>query len=240
MLFLVNASETMLEVPATAEPSEKQARGQRERGRPYVMGRHVGVDPQQKRANPNWQRTIQTVEQMLTALPHETRFRVALFYGDQVEHIGGRGEPSNRRAIADVMARLRSATPRGGANLEAAFGFVSDALPERRPDRIVLITHGLPTTSLSSPGTGEITEAQRIRCFELATKRLPPRIPVHTVLLSGAPGDPGAAGRYWELANATHSALTNRIPSVIPSRALPTRSDSSTTRMRPKCGWESR
>ena len=49
---------------------------------------------------------------------------------------------------------------------------------------------------------------QRIQAFQHATKRLPSRIPIHTVLLPMQPGDPGAAGLYWELANATRGGLT--------------------------------
>jgi hypothetical protein len=63
----------------------------------------------------------------------------------------------------------------------------------------VLITDGLSTAA---------TTPERIRMFEVATKTLKPRIPVHTVLLPLLPGEAAAAGLYWELANATRGALT--------------------------------
>ncbi|MBI4621761.1 MAG: VWA domain-containing protein [Verrucomicrobia bacterium] len=208
VLFLVNGSETMLgEFNAAVRPDEKKAIDYRERGRIYAVEGRSGTD-EQKRAAPKWRRTVQMLEQMLNALPAETNFHVALFFDDRIERVAGRIDPNDQQAIPNTIARLRVAIPRGAANLESAFGFVTDVLNAPRPERIVLITDGLPTTSSSSPSEGEITEAQRIRYFQLATKRLPPRIPVHIVLLPLPPGDPAAPGLYWELANATRGGLT--------------------------------
>jgi hypothetical protein len=71
-----------------------------------------------------------------------------------------------------------------------------------------MITDGLPIATLASPSGSEVTEAQRIQAFQQAAVLLPPRIPVHTVLMPSAPGDPAAAGLYWELAIATGGRLT--------------------------------
>ena len=85
----------------------------------------------------------------------------------------------------------------------------------RLPDSIVLLTDGLPTRSDSLPMDGDVDEGHRIRFFEIATKQLPPRIPVSTILFPMLTGDPGAPGLYWELANATRGAL------VSPSKSWP-------------------
>jgi hypothetical protein len=208
VLFLVNGSETMRgEMNSPARTLGNETVDHRERGRTFGAEQRAGLDGQELAA-PKWQRTAQTLEQMLRALPVETNFHVALFFDDHTETLGVRIDPGDQQAIPDTLTRLRGAVPHGRANLESAFDFVTAAADAPRPERVVLITDGLPTTSRSSAGEGEITEAQRIRFFELATKRLPPRIPVHTVLLPMPPGDPGAAGLYWELANATRGGLT--------------------------------
>jgi hypothetical protein len=79
----------------------------------------------------------------------------------------------------------------------------------------VLITDGLPTAAVGATGDEEVTEAQRIKFFQAATKVIPPRIPIHTVLLPAFTADPGAAGLYWQLANATLGQLT--IPASVAS-----------------------
>jgi beta-lactamase regulating signal transducer with metallopeptidase domain len=199
VLFLVNGSEAMLD---EFDPSTVQ---NRERGQTYVP-QHRTESDDQKRANPKWQRTVQTLEQMLRALPAETNFHVALYSDGNVEAVGQRFEPDTQEAISKTLAQLRSIVPRGGANLDAAFRFVTDEL--QRPERIVLITDGLPTATHGIPSDEGVTEAQRINFFQAATKVLPPRIPVHTVLMPAPTADPGAAGLYWELANATRGLLT--------------------------------
>ena len=93
--------------------------------------------------------------------------------------------------------------------------FTAERFLPRLPDSIVLLTDGLPTRSDSVPIEGDVDEGHRIRFFEIATKQLPPRIPVSTILFPMLTGDPGAPGLYWELANATRGAL------VSPSKSWP-------------------
>jgi beta-lactamase regulating signal transducer with metallopeptidase domain len=207
VLFLVNGSATMLRELDASPPATGETRDTTERGQTFAIDAASGTDDQ-KRSAPKWVRAGQTLEQMLNALPAKSSFRVALFFDDTVEIIGGRSETTDRQAIPDTLTRLRRAVPHGAANLESAFAFSSDTTNAPPPERIVLITDGLPTTSQTAPTVGEISESQRIRSFEVATKRLAPRIPVHTVLIPSAKGDPGAAGLFWELANATRGQLT--------------------------------
>jgi beta-lactamase regulating signal transducer with metallopeptidase domain len=207
VLFLVNGSETMLDEFSPSSPTAGAPGENPERGRPYVT-RHRTATDGQKRAAPKWQRTLQTLEQMLQALPAETNFHVAVFSDPTIEPVGGRVAPNDTDAIVNTLARLRTTVPQGAANLEAAFEFVAEALRDPAPERIVLLTDGLPTTAFTSPPRGEVTEAQRIHAFQAATRRIPSRIPVHTVLMPAPTADPGAAGLYWQLAHATRGQLT--------------------------------
>ncbi len=170
-----------------------------------------------KREAPKWQRVIASLEWMLASLDPETHFQILFFNEETTPILPNRMDEwfstKDRKSISEMMTRLHSIVPQGGANLERAFTSVR-FLP-RLPDSIILVTDGLPTKSDSLPYEGDVGEEQRIRFFEIATKQLPPRIPVSTILFPLLTGDPGAPGLYWELANATRGAL------VSPSKSWP-------------------
>ena len=172
---------------------------------------------EKKREAPKWRRTVAALEWMLASLDPQTHFQILFFNEETTPIIPTRGEEwfstKDRKTMTDVVTRLNSVVPKGGANLERAFTAIR-FLP-RLPDSIVLLTDGLPTRSDSLPMEGDIDEGHRIRFFEIATKQLPPRIPVSTILVPTLVGDPGAPGLYWELANATRGAL------VSPSKSWP-------------------
>jgi hypothetical protein len=170
-----------------------------------------------KREAPKWRRTIQALEWMLASMDPETHFQILLFAEETASILPQRGEEwfstSDKKTMSEILTKLNQIVPKGAANLERAFTAVR-FLP-RLPDSIVLITDGLPTQSDSLPMDGAVDEAHRIRFFEIATKQLPPRIPVSTILFPTLTGDPTAPGLFWELANATRGAL------VSPSKSWP-------------------
>lgn len=172
---------------------------------------------EKKREAPKWQRVVQSLEWMLASMDPETHFQILLFSEETASILPTRGEEwfstNDRKTMTEVITKLHAIVPKGGANLERAFTAIR-FLP-RLPDSIVMLTDGLPTKSDSLPMEGAVDEGHRIRFFEIATKQLPPRIPVSTILFPMLTGDPGAPGLYWELANATRGAL------VSPSRSWP-------------------
>ena len=88
-------------------------------------------------------------------------------------------------------------------------------LPALGLAQLVVGAEVLAENRLDEGMEGDVDEGHRIRFFEIATKQLPPRIPVSTILFPMLTGDPGAPGLYWELANATRGAL------VSPSKSWP-------------------
>jgi hypothetical protein len=172
---------------------------------------------EKKREAPKWRRTVQAMEWMLASMDPETRFQILLFNEDTASILPTREDEwfstKDRATMTEIVTKLNSIVPKGAANLERAFTKVR-FLP-RLPDSIVLVTDGLPTRSDSLPMEGDVDEGHRIRFFEIATKQLPPRIPVSTILFPTLTGDPGAPGLFWELANATRGAL------VSPSKSWP-------------------
>jgi len=163
-----------------------------------------------KREAPKWQRAIHALEWMLATLDPETHFQILFFNEETTPILAGRGEewfsPKDKPTIAAILKQLHTFVPKGGANLEKAFTALR-FLP-RLPDSIVLFTDGLPTKSDTLPFDGDVGEEQRQRFFEIATKQLPPRIPVSTILFPMT-GDPASPAMYWELANATRGALVS-------------------------------
>jgi len=172
---------------------------------------------EKKREAPKWRRTVQALEWMLASMDPETRFQILFFNEETTPILPTRGDEwfstKDRTVMTEIITKLNSVVPKGGANLERAFTAVR-FLP-RLPDSIVLLTDGLPTRIDSLPMEGDVDEGHRIRFLEIATKQLPPRIPVSTVLFPTLTGDPGAPGLFWELANATRGAL------VSPSKSWP-------------------
>ncbi len=166
---------------------------------------------EKKREAPKWKRVIQSLEWMLASLTPDTHFQILLFSEETTPIIATRGDEwfstKDRKTMSEVITKLHALVPKGGANMERAFTAVR-FLP-RLPDSIVLMTDGLPTRSDSLPMEGDIEEQHRIRFFEIATKQLPPRIPVSTILFPTLSGDPAAPGLFWELANATRGALVS-------------------------------
>ncbi len=177
----------------------------------------LGDPDEMKREAPKWKRTVHAIQWLLASLDPETHFQILFFNEETTPVLPTRGDEwfttKDRPTIGEILKRLNEVVPQGGANLERAFTAIR-FLP-RLPDSIVLLTDGLPTKSDSIPMEGDVGEEQRIRFFEIATKQLPPRIPVSTILFPLLTGDPGAPGLHWELANATRGAL------VSPSKSWP-------------------
>ena len=211
VLFLIDGAETMLgEIDPAKQSTANDSPDYSERGRTFDSEFLTATD-EQKRTAAKWQLTAQTLQELLMGLTPGTAYRVVVFRGSSALSlgVGTRDSTGADTLVIEGMARrLRNETPAGRFDLEATFGSLSLLANEAKPDRVVLITDGLPTAGAGVRSDGSVTEADRIKLFNAATKVLPPRIPVHTILLPMPPGDPGAAGLYWTLANATRGGLT--------------------------------
>ena len=163
-----------------------------------------------KREAPKWRRTVHALQWMIASLDPKTHFQVLFFNDDVMPVLENRGDEwfstGDKKAINEIVKRIDTFVPRGGANMEKAFTAVR-FLP-RLPDSIVLFTDGLPTRSESLAMDGDVGQDERIRFFKIAVKQLPPRIPVSTILFPMS-GDPAGPALYWELANATRGALVS-------------------------------
>lgn len=165
-----------------------------------------------KREAPKWQRVIKAVDWLVANLDPGTNFQILLFNDTTVSLLPTRGDGqewiarSDRQGVQECLARMRQVVPQGSANLERAFTTIR-YLPVL-PDSIVVLTDGLPTTSDTSPSTGNSDDRDRILFLRNAVRQLPPRIPVSTILFPTT-GDPGAPALYWELAATTRGGLVS-------------------------------
>ncbi len=192
VVFVVRASGSMLDETIDAAASR------------------LGDTDEKKREAPKWQRTVHALQWMIASLAPETRFQILFFNDEVIPVLPNRGDEwfstRDKKTINEIVKQIDTVVPKGGANLEKVFTAVR-FLP-RLPDSIVLFTDGLPTKSDSLPIEGEVGQDERIRFFKIATKQLPPRIPVSTILFPMS-GDPAGPALYWELANATRGALVS-------------------------------
>ena len=164
---------------------------------------------------PKWQRTVRTVRWLLANLPTDSTVRIAVF-NNRTRFLGDSSSKwvpiTSRGPVNRMVDQLRNTVPASGTSLSLAFKAASRLSP--RPDNILLVTDGLPTLGDEGRGTGKVSSDQRVRLFRQAVSKLPPSVPVNTILLP-LEGDPMAAGLYWKLAVSTRGSF------LTPSRDWP-------------------
>ena len=178
----------------------------------------------EKRRGPKWRRTLRTARWLLHRLPAGSEVAVIAFNDEaKLLHPEGWADGRDRatlRALFDALDRL---VPTGATNLEAGLRAL-DRLSPGATD-IYVVTDGLPTRSLSSPGlfsgcsknpTGKVSGECRKRLFaaSLRGSAPPPGRKVHVVLLP-LEGDPEAAPAFWRWAARSGGLL------LAPARGWP-------------------
>ncbi len=165
---------------------------------------------------PKWQRTLSTVDWLVSNLPTDSQFQMYKFNTTANEIVAGsKGKWLNTATRSDIDAAvngLHQVTPSGGTSLFHAFSVAKSLSPQ--PDNILLITDGLPTQGRSKPNSTTVSPEQRLNHFEKSTKVLNGKIPINTILLP-MEGDAWAAASFWQLAIASQGSF------ITPSRDWP-------------------
>ena len=170
-----------------------------------IIARKVRTDAE-KRKGPKWRRTLRTARWLLHRLPPGSEVAVITF-NDQATVLRGGGwadgrDPATLRALFDELDRL---VPTGATNLEAGLHALGRLSPGATD--VYVVTDGLPTRSLSSPGllsgcskspSGKVSGECRKLLFAASLRNAapPPGRKVHVVLLP-LEGDPEAAPAFW-------------------------------------------
>jgi len=176
--------------------------------------RRRNMSAAQKRNSPKWQRSLATLDWLVSQIPAKSQFQVYGFNTQATSALANRGwlQASNGNQAEAVIVALKQTVPKGGTSLYNAFAVAKTLSP--RPDNILLITDGLPTQGKKRPQTTTVTSQQRIQHFLEATQALSGAIPINTILMP-MEGDAVAAAAFWKLAIDTQGSF------MTPSRDWP-------------------
>ena len=164
--------------------------------------RRRNLPAEQRRTSHKWLRTLRTANWIAASLPLASQFELVVF-NEKARAVLGHTtwRPS---ATGDHLERAFNAldeiAPEGGTNLAALIDLIGTLSPT--PDRVFLVTDGLPTIGRRTPRGNTISARDRLRLFFDAASLITPGV-VFNVILLPLEGDNAAAGAYWELARST-------------------------------------
>jgi hypothetical protein len=157
------------------------------------------MSDERKRMSEKWRRTVQIAEWLTAHVPEASKFQIyafntkpwALMKGTEGKWLEG----NDVNALNGTLNSLRELVPKDGTSLENAFASLSNLMPG--PDRVILITDGLPTQGASPPVLRKTIDGDgRVKLFERAMNKYPRGVPLSVVLLP-MEGDPQAASALW-------------------------------------------
>ena len=188
-----------------------------------VISRKIRPDAE-KRRGPKWRRALRVVRWLLHRLPAGSRVAVIAF-NDRASALNGGGWADGRdeAALRGLFGALDRLVPAGATNLEAGLRALGSLSPGATD--VYVVTDGLPTRSLSSPGLlsgcsgkgkDKVSGACRKALFYASLRKSapPPGSKVHVVLLP-LEGDPEAAPAYWNWTSQAGGLL------MAPARSWP-------------------
>jgi hypothetical protein len=160
--------------------------------------------PALRRAAPKWRQALDIGDWLSTQFPSGSRFQMYGFNTSVTPLVAGTegkwldsGDP---KLLAQAVDTLRGLTPDGGTSLINAWDAIRGLSP--RPDRVVLVTDGLPTQGKNKPVRRYVDVSARTRLFDEARRDLPARVPIDVILLP-MQGDQPASHRFWTMARET-------------------------------------
>ncbi len=168
--------------------------------------RRRNMSTAQKLAAPKWRRTVAAVDWITAQIDPGAQFQMATFAEETRSVLGGGNgwlPVGGGARLSEAVRELRKISPAGGTNLDKAFSLAARMSP--RPDKVYLITDGLPTQG-ERPASGAVSGRERARLFAQATNKLPGDLPINIILMP-MEGDPRAASSYWQLARASGGAF---------------------------------
>jgi hypothetical protein len=167
------------------------------------------MDPSVQKNAKKWKAAKKTFEWVISQLPLDSKFQIYTFsegWSPALEGTEGKWLDVSSEAQEKAVELTLNTIPSGGTNLESVFEAAAALTPT--PDNIILITDGLPTLKSGSNPSGLVKGRERQRLFNSATRALPKRVPVQTILLP-LEGDPYAAWSYWSLALKTGGSFVS-------------------------------
>ena len=188
-----------------------------------VIARKIRPDAEKKQG-PKWRRTLRVARWFLHRLPAGSRVAVIAF-NDRAKalHGGGWADGRDKAVLRGIFGELDRLVPTGATNLEAGLRALGNLSPGATD--VYVVTDGLPTRSLASPGLlsgcsgkekARVSGACRKALFYASLRKSapPPGSKVHVILLP-LEGDPEAAPAYWNWTSQAGGLL------MTPARSWP-------------------
>jgi hypothetical protein len=162
-----------------------------------------------KRMADKWRRTISIVDWLTAHIPEASKFQIYAFNTHPWALLKGTDgkwlEGNDAKSLDGALSALHELVPKDGTSLENAFTSLQDLTPA--PDRIILITDGLPTQGATPPVIRKTVDGDaRMKLFERAFAKYPRNVPLNVVLLP-MEGDPQAASAFWVVSRRSGGAF---------------------------------
>ena len=162
-----------------------------------------------KRIAEKWQRTMTIVDWLTAHIPEASKFQIyafnthpwALLQGSDGKWLEGNDE----KALNGTLSALHELVPKDGTSLENAFAALGSLVPG--PDRVILVTDGLPTQGATPPVIRKTIDGDgRLKLFERAMGKFPHGVELNVILLP-MEGDPQAASAFWVVSRRSGGAF---------------------------------
>lgn len=162
-----------------------------------------------KRMSEKWRRTVSIVDWLSAHIPEASKFQIYAFNTHPwavLKNSDGKWLAGNDvKALNGSLSALHELVPADGTSLENAFGAIATLSPA--PDRIILITDGLPTQGQAPAGPHKTIDGEgRMKLFVRAMQKYPRGVPLNVILLP-MEGDPQAASAFWVAARRSGGAF---------------------------------
>ena len=164
--------------------------------------RKKNMSEAQRRTSEKWLRTVRTANWIAASLPIDSDFELITFNEKARAVLGdAQWRPSaTGDHLRQAFNALDEIAPQGGTNLASLIDLLGTLSPA--PDRVFLVTDGLPTLGRRTPRRNTISSRDRLDLFYDAVNLATPGI-VFNIILLPLEGDIYAAGAYWELARSS-------------------------------------
>ena len=164
--------------------------------------RKKNMSEAQRRTSEKWLRTVRTANWIAASLPIDSDFELITFNEKARAVLGdAQWRPSaTGDHLRQAFNALDEIAPQGGTNLASLIDLLGTLSPA--PDRVFLVTDGLPTLGRRTPRRNTISSRDRLKLFQDAVSLATPRM-VFNIILLPLEGDIYAAGAYWELARSS-------------------------------------
>jgi hypothetical protein len=152
-----------------------------------------------KLGSEKWRRAVRITEWLAAHIPEGSQFQMYAFnthtWALHKDSDGKWLDGKDIDALNDCLHALRELVPKDGTSLENAFTTMNALNPH--PDRVILLTDGLPTQGASAPLLRKTIDGDaRYKLFEQAMHKYP-RGATLSVILMPMEGDPMAASAFW-------------------------------------------